>query len=127
LVLGHLLISGIPTFKSYTNTPGYDLIATNPKAKRSVRIQVKSRQRIGAHGFPIKNFDSDFVVIALLNVRSKGEKAEIRAPQFYVLPIDVVKVLPRSAGVGNITFSKIQQFESYREKWDLIAADLGFS
>ena len=37
LVLGQLLIAGIPTYKSYTNMPGYDLVATNPDANSSAR------------------------------------------------------------------------------------------
>ena len=43
LVLGQLLIRGINTYKTYTNMPGYDLVATRPAKNTSVRIQVKSR------------------------------------------------------------------------------------
>jgi hypothetical protein len=43
LVLGRLLIEGIPAFKSYTNTKGYDIIAANAYKNLSARIQVKSR------------------------------------------------------------------------------------
>ena len=43
LVLGRLLLERVPTYKSYINYPGYDLIATNPEKNKSVRIQVKSR------------------------------------------------------------------------------------
>jgi hypothetical protein len=32
------MVEGIPSFKSYTNTKGYDLISTNPGKNRSVRI-----------------------------------------------------------------------------------------
>src|SRR3954452_9837248 len=68
LVLGLLLVEGIPALKSYTRHPGYDLIALNPDTKRQCRIQVKSRWATDwDRGFPIKNFDTDFVVLVLLN------------------------------------------------------------
>jgi len=61
LVLGQLLINKITTYKTYTNMPGYDLVATNPETNTSAKIQVKSRWATKADGFPIKNFDCDFV------------------------------------------------------------------
>jgi hypothetical protein len=55
LVLGQLLVARIPTYKTYTNMPGYDLVATNPDTNRAARIQVKSRWRTGAPvSFPVK-------------------------------------------------------------------------
>jgi hypothetical protein len=42
LVLSQLLIAGIPTFKSYTNTQGYDLAATNPEKNSSARFVFQS-------------------------------------------------------------------------------------
>ena len=30
-----LLINGIPTYKTYSNMPGYDLVATNPEKNTS--------------------------------------------------------------------------------------------
>jgi hypothetical protein len=51
LVLGHLLMHRIPSYKAYTNTKGYDLVATNPEFKTSAAIQVKSHWRTGAPGF----------------------------------------------------------------------------
>jgi len=74
LVLGNLLIEGIPAFKSYTNMKGYDLVAVNAEKNLSARIQVKSRWRSKAEGFIINNFECDFVVIALLNRGSTGWK-----------------------------------------------------
>jgi hypothetical protein len=43
LVLGQLLIQGIPAYKTHTNLRGYDLVAAWPETKRVARIQVKSR------------------------------------------------------------------------------------
>lgn len=120
LVLGNLLIEGIPAYKSYTNMPGYDLVATNPDQNLSARIQVKSRWRTGAEGFIIKNFDCDFVVIALLNRGSKDGAAEVRAPEYFILPVAVARELPRTEGWGKVSFRKIPDLLSYRERWELI-------
>jgi len=120
LVLGQLLIQGIPTYKTYTNMPGYDLVATNPERNRTARIQVKSRWKTKAEGFIIKNFDCDFVVIVKLNRGSKEGTAEILPPEYFVLPVDVAEALPRTEGWGKVSFSKIPDMESYRDNWDLI-------
>ena len=63
LVLGQLLINRIVAYKTYTNMPGYDLVATNPENNSSAKIQVKSRWATKAHGFPIKIL----IVILLLS------------------------------------------------------------
>ena len=123
LALGHLLVEGIPSFKSYTNTKGYDLIATNAERNLSVRVQVKSRWRSKAEGFIINSFDCDFVVVALLNRGSKGGKGEIGAPEFFIIPVEIARALPRS-GWGKVNFSKFPEFRSYRGRWDLIRAAL---
>jgi hypothetical protein len=124
LVLGQLLIAGIPTYKSYTNMPGYDLVATNPEANTSARISVKSRWKTKAEGFIIKNFDCDFVVIARLNRGSKDGRSEVLAPEFFVLPVEVVRAAPRTDGWGKIAFNGIQDLEQYRDGWYLISAFL---
>jgi len=120
LVLSQLLIAGILTFKSYTNTPGYDLIATNPETNSSARISVKSRWKTGAEGFLIKSFDCDFVVIAKLNRGSKDGRSKVLPPEFFVLPVAVTRAIPRTQGWGKISFSKIPHLETYRDRWDLI-------
>jgi|SRR6516164_1192944 hypothetical protein len=68
LVLGALLTEGIQSFKAYVNFAGYDLVAVNPKSRKSARIQVKSRWATDYDGtFPIRNFNCDFVVLVALN------------------------------------------------------------
>ena len=67
LVLGRLLLEKISAFKTYTNFPEYDLIATNAEKNISARIQVKSRYQTNWDGFIIKNFDCEFVVFVALN------------------------------------------------------------
>lgn len=121
LVLGQLLINRIASYKTYTNMPGYDLIATNPENNTSARIQVKSRWRTGAPGFLIKNFDCDFVVVVKLNRGKKDGTGTIRDPEYFVLPTSVVQGAPRTENWGRINFNKIPEFGSYRDRWDLIA------
>jgi len=120
LVLGQLLIQGIPAYKTYTNMPGYDIVATNPERNRAVRIQIKSRWKTKAEGFIIKNFNCDFIIIVKLNRGSKDGKADILPPEYFVLPVDVAESLPRTKGWGKVSFSNIPELESYRENWDLI-------
>ena len=120
LVLGQLLIQGIPAYKTYTNMPGYDLVATNPERNRAARIQIKSRWKTKAEGFIIKNFDCDFVVIVKLNRGSKDGEADILPPEYFVLPVDVAEALPRTEEWGKVSFSNIPELDSHRDNWDLI-------
>jgi hypothetical protein len=124
LVLGNLLIEGIPAYKSYTNMPGYDLIAINSEKHLSARIQVKSRWKTKPEGFIIKNFECDFVVIALLNRGAKDGSAPVQPPEYYVLPVDVAKMLPRTEGWGKVSLSSIPDRVSYRDGWELIRSFL---
>ena len=125
LVLGNLLTLGIPSYKTYTNMSGYDITATNPERNRSARIQVKSRWRTGAEGFIIKNFKCDFVVVVLLNRGSKDGTAKILAPEFYVLPVAMVKQLDNPESVwGKLSLSKIPGFKEQRDQWQIIRAFL---
>src|SRR5437762_7551837 len=79
LVLGQLLIEGIPAYKTYTNQGGYDLVAVWPETNRSARIQVKSRWATDANSFLIKRFDCDFVVLVRLNRGYRFSGAKKRA------------------------------------------------
>ncbi len=125
LVLGQLLIHRIPSYKTYTNMPGYDLVATNPDERSSARIQVKSRWRTGAPGFLIKNFDCEFVVAVRLNRGSKAKKSKILPPEHFVFPVEVVKSVHRTSDWGKAYFRDIENLESYRDNWQLIARHLG--
>ena len=125
LVLGNLLIEGIAAYKSSTNMPGYDLIATNPEKNRTARIQVKSRWCTNADGLIIKTFEFDFVVIALLNRGRKDGSAPVQPPEYLVIPVEDARKFPRSEGWGKVLFSKAPDLASYRERWDLIRSFLG--
>ncbi|HBC45626.1 MAG TPA: hypothetical protein DCZ43_01130, partial [candidate division Zixibacteria bacterium] len=67
LVLGQLLIRKIAAYQTYTNMPGYDIIAVNPEKNTSARIQVKCRWETTPPHFLINNIDCDFVIAVKLN------------------------------------------------------------
>jgi len=115
LVVGELLIRRITAYKTYTNMPGYDVIATNPDRGTAARISVKSRWSSSASQFIIKSFKCDFVVVAKLN---RGP--EVTAPEYFVLPVGVVRRAPRSRGWNRITFGAIPNFHEYKDRWDQI-------
>ncbi len=127
-MLGNLLVEGIQAFKTYTNFPGYDLIATNAEKKTSCRVQVKSRWATDFDGgFPIKNLDCDFVVLVALNrgYRYRRRKAETetgrRDPDFYVFPIEAVRAARDPDSSWNKAFLKrIEKPEQYLSNWALI-------
>lgn len=119
LVLGMLLIRGLPAFKDYRNTPGYDLIVAKPRIP-AITIQVKSRWRTNANGFIINQFDSDFVVVCLLNRGNKSGKVKEKAPEFFVFPTEVLKSVKRGDKFGKVNFSNVPNHEDYRDRWDLI-------
>jgi hypothetical protein len=120
LVLGALLLERIPTYKTYTNMPGYDLVATNAERRRSARIQVKSRWGTGTSTFPIKSFDCDFVVFARLNRGNKAGTATVRDPEFFVFPVRMLRSLPRSKGWGKVAVTGVKNWKGFKSRWDLI-------
>lgn len=126
LVLGNLLLEGISAFKTYTNFPGYDLIATNPEHKSSARIQVKSRYRTDIDGFIIKNFDCEFVILVALNRGygggpKKNGDTGITAPEYYIMPIYYIEeVRDPDNKWGKIIKKRLVALEQYKNKWELI-------
>ena len=124
LVLGQLLIRDVPAYKTYTNMPGYDVVATNPDRNSAARISVKSRWNTDATGFIIGNFDCDFVVVVKLNCGTSKNSKKIKLPEFFILPVDIVKRVPRSKGWNRIDFSRIPDFRSYENRWELISTFL---
>ncbi|QCO07477.1 hypothetical protein [Azospirillum argentinense] len=130
LVLGHLLLERIPSYKTYTNFPGYDIIATNPERNTSARVQVKSRVDTGFDGTIITNFDTDFVVLTALNrgFRTGPRKGDtgVRRPDFYIFPIEyILQVRDPSNPWGKIVRSRLTGLEDYQDRWDLIRDFLG--
>ena len=107
LVLGHLLMHRIPAYKTYTNMPGYDLVATDPEHHSSACVQVKSRWRTGAPGFLLKNLDCDFVVVAKLNRGMKEGGGKVLPPEFLVFPVEVLNGVPRTKKWNKVKFRDI--------------------
>jgi hypothetical protein len=120
LVLGQLLVQRIPTYKTYTNMPGYDLVATNPAMNRAARIQVKSRWRTNAPGFLISNLDCDFVVVVRLNRGRKGGGGVVLPPEYFVLPIDDVRAVHQPGDWSKVMFRDFEDLDVYRDNWLLI-------
>jgi hypothetical protein len=135
LVLGLLLVEGIQATKAYTRFPGYDLLAFNPENERQARLQVKSRWATDYDkGFPIKNFETDFVVHVALNRgyryrrRQTAEDDGRRAPLVYVFPVDVVAVALRPSRAWNkVRLYDIPEAERYLDNWDLVRDFLALS
>lgn len=124
LVLGTLLLERIPAYKTYTNMPGYDLVATNPDRNMAARIQVKSRWRTNAPGFLIRSVDADFTVFCRLNRGNRQGTARVRPPEYFVLPRAVVEAAHRADGWGKILLRDIPDLDSYRDAWDLVRVAL---
>lgn len=128
LVLGHLLIEGIQAFKAYTNFPGYDLIATGKDARRNCRIQVKSRWATNwGRGFPIKNFDCDFVVVVALNrgyryrPRSHNANDGRRPPDYYVFPVEIVRAaMDTRSSWSKALLNRMENPDQYLDAWHLV-------
>ncbi|MDQ3303499.1 MAG: hypothetical protein M3518_09155 [Actinomycetota bacterium] len=135
LVLGNLLIEGIEAHKSYTNFPGYDIMAVDPEKNTSCRIQVKSRWATDFDGgFPIRNLDCDFVVFVALNrgyrYRRKltEESAGRGKPSFYVFPIKVIEDArdPDNAW-GKVFLKHIEDSDKYISAWKAVREFLSAS
>lgn len=127
LVLGHLLIEGISAYKAYVNFPGYDLTAVEPETNKIARIQVKSRWATDYDkSFPLKSLDCDFVVHVALNrgyrFRKKGkvDENEIRPPDFYIFPIDIISTARNEKGWNKVNIRKVDNLDSYLNNWKLI-------
>jgi len=137
LVLGQLLIHGIQAYKAHFNHPGYDLIAVNPDSQQACRIQVKSRFATDyGGGFPISNYECDFVIFVALNRGYRYAKAKNKAgdnlgvmePVFYVLPVDKVKTAQRQTATWNKVYLKdIADAESTLNAWQQISHFLSVS
>ena len=120
LVLGNLLIKGVATYKTYTNMPGYDLVATNPELNTSAKIQVKSRWTRKATGFLISRFDCDFIVFVRLNLDSEKSNGENSVVDYYVFPASVVEKTHRRGKMPKVILKDIPEYQRYRNDWGLV-------
>jgi hypothetical protein len=128
LVLGQLLIEGIPAYKAYTNMRGYDLVATSSETNRYARIQVKSRWAIDAPHFLIKTPDCDFVVLVRLNRGSRKNVAKrvppqdpAQDPEYYVLTAEEAKnrVVDRDTRWPKIHWNA-KDLKPHQRQWRII-------
>ena len=124
LVLGNLLINGVAAYKTYTNMPGYDLVATSPEHNTSARIQVKSRWTRKAGGFLIKRFDCDFVVFVRLNLDGVTSNNKVPDPDYFILPASVVENAHRREKMPKFILKDISNYQQYLSNWTLISAFL---
>jgi hypothetical protein len=125
LVLGNLLINGIPAYKAYSNMRAYDVVAIWPETNRSARIQVKSRWATDSNSHLVKSIDCDFLVLARLNrgLRFSGKRlgavSAPETPKFYVLPKATAQARLLLTGWGKIVWRKAE-FVDFEDRWDLI-------
>ena len=124
LVLGNFLINGVATYKTYTNMPGYDLVATNPEFNTSARIQVKSRWTRKATGFLISRFDCDFVIFVRLNLDGTKSENKSEYVDYYVFPASVLKKAHRAGPMPKVILKDIPAFQKYQNKWNLVVSFL---
>jgi hypothetical protein len=131
LVLGYLLLERIPSYKTYTQMPGYDLVATNPENGRAARIQVKSRWATDSNqAVLLRAWDFDFLVYVALNrghryrlVRS--EETAVRSPEFFVFPRETARLgVDPTSSWGRISTKRIPQREDWRDNWGCIRSFL---
>lgn len=133
LVLAHLLLEGVQAMKAYTRYPGWDLLASDPEHGSSCRIQVKSRWATDYdRSFPLKNTDTDFVVLAALNRGYRGYGGRRppegddgrRPPQLYVFPIETVAPLIRQGSMPKVRLADMDDPDQYLDRWDRIKKHL---
>lgn len=127
LVLGNLLINGVPSYKAYVNNPSYDIIAMNPDNNLSCRIQVKSRfaSDFGG-GFLMGKGDFEFLILAALNrgvrySRRKERGDGVKDPIFYVLPRNALPAFAQESVKWKKLFVKdIPDIGKFENNWRLI-------
>lgn len=133
LILGHLLVEGIQAYKAYVNNPDYDLLAVNAEAGLTARISVKSRYSVSYDGgFPLQSMACEFVVFVALNRPDprpdKTTLTSARPAECYVFPIALLEPIRKGkTGWHKVFLKDIEQVDQYRDRWDLIAADLAAS
>jgi hypothetical protein len=120
LVLGNLLINGIATYKTYTNMPGYDLVATNPERNTSAKIQVKSRWTRKATGFLISRFDCDFIVFAKLNLEDITQTTRDEVVEYFVFPAKLLEEVHRGGKMPKVVLKDIPEYKKYQNGWHQI-------
>jgi len=47
-------------------------------------------------------------------------RSKVLPPEFFVLPVEFARAMPRTPGWGKVSFSTVPELELYRDRWDLI-------
>lgn len=116
---------GLRHIRRTLKIPGYDLIAVNTVGNNSCRIQVKSRFQTGVGYIIIKNFDSDFVIIALLNrgyaKPRRNNDTGIKDQEIYIVPTKIIQEAQDPHDKWNkVLLSKIPNLASYLNNLGII-------
>lgn len=141
LTIGYLLRRNILAYKAPPNQEGYDLICINPDPRQrsqALKVQVKSRYASDSNrGVMLREAKlqaTDFVVFVFLNIgyfyRRKPVREGARAPEFFTLPVDVVRSLySKTKGGWERVLTKGVDLEAYRDErgFELIANALSIS
>jgi len=124
LVLGHLLRFKIQSFITSQNYEDYDIVATNPEKKKSIKIQVKSRFKESDTSFPIKKFGAEVVVFVKLNCGRRKEGVltyEYRKqPEFYIFPMALCEKYNHGGEWHKVHIKEFPDYEKYKDNWGLI-------
>lgn len=82
-------------------------------------------------GFPIRNFDCDFIVFVALNrgfrYRKKAAIAQDgrQEPQYYVFPVGIIRAAQDPSSTwGKVFLRHIEDVEQYVNNWELVKAFL---
>lgn len=138
LTIGYLLRRNILAYKAPPNQEGYDLICINPDPRqqsKAIRVQVKSRYASDSNrGVMLREAKleaTDFVVLVFLNIgffyRRKAVREGSGAPEFFTLPVDIVRSLYSKTKAGwERVLTKGVDLEAYRGEngFELIATAL---
>jgi len=138
LVMGYLMRRNILTYKAPPNNEGYDLICIHPnprKAKKQIRVQVKSRYQTDSNKAVFVGKDSlnafDYLIAVFPNIGyfygGMGQRGGRKEVEFYTLPRAFVRkhYVSVKSGMDRILLGKLDVSRYKNEKgFELIARDL---
>ena len=120
LVLGQLLARGIPAYKTYSNMPGYDVVAFSTSIDRAAKIEVKCRSAKKTRSYGVKKIDADFFVFVHFNREAEDGDLEIIDPEYFILPAKVVKEYSGDREDWRNVYLKKENENKHRSQWSLI-------
>lgn len=132
LVIGHLLVENVRSFRAVDNTIGYDLWAVDRHSRVCARLHVTSRWAEDYdQSFPLRGFEYDFLIHVALNrglrfhKKGLGHAAASGRPEYFVFPVDVVKdAEAKNDRPNTVALTHISDLDAYRNNWRLIKSFL---